>query len=189
MHKKISEELLIEGCIEGDRYAQKMLFENYRATMFAICMRYAKNKMEAEDVMIDGFMMIYSNMATFKKKGSFEGWMKRIMVNTAINNYRLNYKNYLVSSLDDEKHIEISDETEIYKDDLSSKILMDMIQSLPDGYRMVFNLFEIEGYSHKEIASMFNVSVSTTKTQLFYAKKALQNKIAKLNNKEMLYNK
>jgi len=94
MHKNISEEKLIEECIEGNRYAQKMLFEKYRSLMFAICMRYAKNRAEAEDVMIDGFMKIYSNLNNFRKEGSFEGWLKKIMINSAINNYRSNLKHY-----------------------------------------------------------------------------------------------
>jgi len=177
MHKKISEDWLIDGCIEGDRYAQKMLFEKYKATMFAICMRYAKNKMEAEDVMIEGFMVVYSNLNQFKGKGSFEGWIRRIMVNTAINNYRSNIKNYMVSSIDDEAYFEIKDEPTEYKDEFPSNVLMEMIQSLPEGYRMVFNLYEIEGYSHKEIAKLLDVTVGTTKTQLYHAKKTLQNKI------------
>ena len=178
MHKKISEDLLIDGCIEGDRYAQKMLFEKYQATMFAICMRYAKNKMEAEDVMIDGFMVVYSSLSQFKGKGSFEGWIKRIMINTAINNYRSNLKNYMSLSIDDESYFEIKDEPEHHNEEFPTDVLMGMIQSLPEGYRMVFNLYEIEGYSHKEIAKLLDVSIGTTKTQLFHAKKALQNKIA-----------
>ena len=101
MHKKISEDLLIDGCIEGDRYAQKMLFEKYQGTMFAICMRYAKNKMEAEDVMIDGFMVVYSSLSQFKGKGSFEGWIKRIMINlscgSAITTASLQYSRALYS--------------------------------------------------------------------------------------------
>ena len=93
MHKTISEEKLIQGCVEGSRYAQKVLYEKYQSLMFAICMRYAKNRDEAEDVMIDGFMKIFSKISEFRKQGSFEGWLKRIMINTAINNYRLNIWN------------------------------------------------------------------------------------------------
>lgn len=186
MHKIISEDWLIDGCIEGDRYAQKMLFEKYQATMFAICMRYAKNKMEAEDVMIDGFMVVYSNLSQFKGKGSFEGWIRRIMVNTAINNYRSNLKNYMVSSIDNEAFFDIKDETDHYKEEFPTNVLMEMIQSLPDGYRIVFNLYEIEGYSHKEISKLLDVSVGTTKTQLYHAKKTLQNKIAIYKQGRML---
>ncbi len=185
MHKNISEDSLIKGCIEGDRYAQKMLFEKYKATMFAICMRYAKNKMEAEDVMIDGFMMVYSNLNSYKKKGSFEGWIRKIMINTAINNYRSNLKNYLVKSIDDEDYLDIRDDSVNNHENISSKYLLDMIQTLPDGFRIVFNLYEIEGYTHKEIASLLDISINTAKTQLFYAKKALRNKLMKFNNGEL----
>ena len=101
MHKSISEKELIEGCVEGNRYAQKVLYEKYRSLMFAICMRYAKNKDEAEDVMIEGFMKIFTKIKEFRKEGSFEGWLKRIMVNSAINNYRSNLKHYYNSQIDD----------------------------------------------------------------------------------------
>ncbi|MFZ4739920.1 MAG: RNA polymerase sigma factor [Bacteroidales bacterium] len=185
MHKNISEEKLIEGCIEGNRYAQKMLFEKYRSLMFAICMRYAKSKNEAEDVMIEGFMKIYSSLSEFKKKGSFEGWLKRIMVNAAINNYRSNLKHYYNTTIDDDNFLEIRDEKDNFKTNYSAEYLINLIQGLPDGYRMVFNLYEIEGYSHKEIAEIMNISISTAKTQLFYAKKTLQKKLTKINQDEM----
>ncbi|MFZ4401143.1 MAG: RNA polymerase sigma factor [Bacteroidales bacterium] len=185
MHKNISEEKLIEGCIEGDRYAQKMLFEKYRSLMFAICMRYAKSKDEAEDVMVDGFMKIYTSISEFKKKGSFEGWMKKIMVNSAINNYRSNLKHYYNSSIDDDNYLQIENEKDDFKTHYSAEYLIKLIQALPDGYRMVFNLFEIEGYSHKEIAEIMGISISTAKTQLFYAKKTLQKKLTKINKDEI----
>ncbi len=186
MRKDISEETLIEECIEGNRYAQKMLFEKYRSLMFAICMRYAKSSDEAEDVMLDGFMKIYSRLSEFKKKGSFEGWLKKIMVNSAINNYRSNLKHYYNSTIDDnENFLEIGNEADDFKTNYSAEYLIKLIQGLPDGYRMVFNLYEIEGYSHKEVAKIMNISISTAKTQLFYAKKALQKKLAKINQEEM----
>ncbi len=185
MHKNISEENLIEGCIDGNRYAQKMLFEKYRSLMFAICMRYAKNKDEAEDVMIDGFMKIYSSIKDFKMKGSFEGWLKRIMVNAAINNYHTNLKHYYNAQIDDENFHEIGNDTDDFKTNYSAEYLIRLIQGLPEGYRMVFNLYEIEGYSHKEIAEIMKISISTAKTQLFYAKKTLQKKLANINQEEM----
>jgi RNA polymerase sigma factor (sigma-70 family) len=185
MHKNISEEKLIEECIEGNRYAQKMLFEKYRSLMFAICMRYAKNRAEAEDVMIDGFMKIYSSLSEFKRKGSFEGWLRKIMVNSAINNYRSNLKHYYNSTIDDEKSYEIENKIDDFKTNYSAEYLIKLIQELPDGYRMVFNLYEIEGYSHKEVAEIMSISISTAKTQLFYAKKSLQKRLAKISQEEM----
>ncbi len=163
-----------------------MLYEKYRTLMFAICMRYAKNKDEAEDVMIEGFMKIFSKIKEFRKEGSFEGWLKRIMINSAINNYRANLKHYYNLQIDDEESfLEIMDETDYFKSTYSADYLLKLIQELPDGYRMVFNLYEIEGYSHKEIAESLNISVSTSKTQLFYAKKALKSKLEKINQEEI----
>ncbi|MCX6230673.1 MAG: sigma-70 family RNA polymerase sigma factor [Bacteroidetes bacterium] len=186
MHKRIPEDKLIEECIEGKRYAQQLLFEKYRSLMFAICMRYAKSKAEAEDVMVDGFMKIYSSLHEFKKKGSFEGWLKRIMVNTAINNYRANIKHYYNTSIDDEEHIlDVDSNEDQFKTSYSAEYLIMLIQNLPDGYRMVFNLYEIEGFSHKEVAEIMGISVSTAKTQLFYAKKTLQKKLISEHKKDM----
>lgn len=185
MHKTISEEKLIQGCVEGSRYAQKVLYEKYQSLMFAICMRYAKNRDEAEDVMIDGFMKIFSKISEFRKQGSFEGWLKRIMINTAINNYRLNLKHYYNVQIDDEKYFEIKDDKDVFKSEYSADYLIKLIQDLPDGYRIVFNMYEIEGYSHKEIAETLNISVSTAKTQLFHAKKTLKSKLSKINQDEI----
>jgi RNA polymerase sigma factor (sigma-70 family) len=185
MHKSISERELIDGCVEGNRYAQKVLYEKYRSLMFAICMRYAKNKDEAEDVMIEGFMKIFTKIKEFRKEGSFEGWLKRIMVNSAINNYRSNLKHYYNSQIDDENFLELKDETDTFKNTYSAEYLIKLIQDLPDGYRMVFNMFEIEGYTHKEIAEILNISLSTSKTQLFHAKRTLKNKLAKINQEEI----
>lgn len=185
MHNSISEEKLIDGCIEGNRYAQKVLYDKYRSLMFAICMRYAKNKDEAEDVMIEGFMKIYTKVKEFRKEGSFEGWLKRIMVNSAINNYRSNLKHYYNAEIDDGTYLEIKDETDSFKNTYSAEYLIKLIQELPDGYRIVFNMFEIEGYSHKEIAETLNISVSTAKTQLFHAKRTLKSKLTKINQEEI----
>jgi RNA polymerase sigma-70 factor (ECF subfamily) len=130
-------------------------------------------------------MKIYSSLNDFKRKGSFEGWLKRIMVNAAINNYRSNLKHYYNSTIDDDNFLELKDEKDNFKTNYSAEYLINLIQGLPDGYRMVFNLYEIEGYSHKEIAEIMNISISTAKTQLFYAKKTLQKKLTKINQDEM----
>jgi RNA polymerase sigma-70 factor (ECF subfamily) len=154
--------------------------------MFAICMRYAKSKTEAEDVMVDGFIKIFSSLNEFKKKGSFEGWLKRIMVNTAINNYRANLKHYYNTSIDNEDYlIEVDSNEDHFNNNYSAEYLINLIQNLPDGYRMVFNLYEIEGYTHKEVAEMMGISVNTAKTQLFYAKKSLQKKLLSNHQKDM----
>ena len=183
MHGNLSEEKIIKGCIEGNRYAQKELYDKYRSIMFAICMRYARNKDEAEDVLIDGFMKIFSKIKDFRGEGSFEGWLKRIMINTAINCYRLNLK-YNNSISIDNSAFDIKDEADIFKKTYSADYLTKLIQELPDGYRVVFNMYEIEGYSHKEIAKELNISVSTAKTQLFHAKKSLKNSLLKIKKEE-----
>lgn len=131
--------------------------------------------MEAEDVMMEGFMIVYSKINNYKGEGSFEGWIKRIMINTAINNYRSNIKHYFHTDVNE---IEESIKTEnINIEKTDEKIIIKVIQSLPEGYRMVFNLYAVEGYSHKEIAEMLEIAESTSKSQLSKARKILREKL------------
>lgn len=175
MHKTVSDDELIRGCIEGNRYAQKVLYDKYQALMFAICLRYTRNKEEAEDVLIEGFIKIFTKIKEFRNEGSFEGWLKRIMINTAINNFRYNSKKMYINIIDN--GVDVRDDADIFKNNYSAEYLIKLIQQLPDGYRIVFNMYEIEGYTHKEIARELDISISTSKTQLFHAKKLLRNKI------------
>jgi RNA polymerase sigma factor (sigma-70 family) len=169
-------DIIIEGCLRGDRICQKKLFERFSGKMLAVCMRYAKHKMEAEDLLQDGFVKVFLNLDQFKNEGSFEQWIRRIMINNAIKNYHKKSNQNELSGLDNVQ--ESGHEPEIL-DQLSERELLNMIAELPDGYRMVFNLFAIEGYSHKEISENLNIEESTSRSQLVKARKVLQEKLTK----------
>ena len=167
-----TEKEIIEGCLKRKRRAQKVLFEKYHASLMGICMRYSKSKSEAEDVLLMGFTRILKKIKTYSGKGSFEGWMKRIVVNIAIDNYRHNNKYYFHESIE-ETHVDLEFANYI-PDNLAVEEILKTIQNLPNGYRIVFNLFAIEGYSHKEIAEKLGITESTSKTQFLKARKKLQ---------------
>ena len=174
----ISEEKLIKACIAGDRAAQKQLYEQYNRLFFALCLRYMPSREEAEDVLIMGFTTIFEKIDTFKGEGSFEGWMRKVMVNTAISTIRANSTHYYQEDVED---VSIDAEIATYYNVTHSAIdvsdIMDQIQQLPDGGRSVFNLSVIEGYSYEEIADILNINIGTVRSQLARAKKLLQNKL------------
>jgi len=168
----ITQEDIIQDCIKGKRQAQKMIYDKYYRKMLGICQRYSSSKAEAEDIMLMGFMNIFSRIKSFTGSGSFESWMKKVMVNSAIDNFRKQkkYKDHLnIEDHTDEISLSTTDFHKIDKEDI-----LKMLWNLPAGYRIVFNLFAIEGYKHEEIAEMLNISVNTSKTQLFKARKMLQ---------------
>jgi RNA polymerase sigma-70 factor, ECF subfamily len=181
-----SDDQIIVGCLEGKRKAFSQLFESYAPVMLGVCMRYCKNRIDAEDVMQDGFIKVFSQIGKFRREGSFEGWIKRIMINAALDNYQSNLKRAFNEDIGDINRDSVPIEYPDQDDDLPDELnipharLMEMIQGLPDGYRMVFNLYAIENYSHKEIASLLGISESTSKTQLLKARKALRKKIEAL---------
>lgn len=177
---QFTEKEIIEGCIKGKRKAQKALFEKYHKVMLGICLRYANSYAEAEDVLIEGFMQVFKKIKTYKGTGSFEGWMKRLFVNRAIDNFRKNKKLNFYEDLENVQNKFVIQNNA--HDILSKKELLQTIQELPPGYRIVFNLYAIEGYSHKEIAEKLNISESTSKTQLMKAKNRLAKKINEMNN-------
>lgn len=179
-----SENQIIEGCVKCNRKAQKMLFDKYSPVLFAICLRYSKNREEAEDVLQEGFVKIYSNIKQYKGNGSFEGWLKKIMVNTAISNYRNSLKYYYHEEIGDLSE-DISDEGEP-EYEYSFADLMRIINELPDGYRVIFNMYVIEEYKHKEIAEILDIDVGTSKSQFSRAKKMLQKKLFELSAKRKL---
>lgn len=178
-----SEDQIIRGCLEGKRKSFSLLFDHYSPVMLGVCMRYCKNRIDAEDVMQDGFIKVFSQIHKFRGEGSFEGWIKRIMINAAIDNYQSNLKHAFHEDVDGIAHSSALVENPESDNDLPDgmniphKKLMEMIQELPDGYRVVFNLFAIENYNHKEIASMLKISENTSKTQLLKARKSLRKKI------------
>ncbi len=173
------EKKIISGCIRNEYKSQKMLYSKYYNVLMGICLRYCKSRVEAEDVLLTSFYRIYKNIKKFNKKGSFENWIKRIVVNTAIDNYRKNHKYYYNDDIDDFINHEILSET--MQDNFTVEEIMSKVNELPEGSRVVFNLYTIEGYSHKEISEILNVSESTSKTQLQRAKVTLQKKLLKLN--------
>ena len=167
-----SEEEIIKGCIKKKKKYQKLLFDQYAPVLMAVCMRYSHDRQSAEDILQDGFIKIFDNLKKFRFEGSLEGWMKRIMVNTALNHYRANLKSLYHQDID-----EISDVLPSSKDmyaDLQAKDIMALVQKLPPGYRTVFNMFDIEGFSHKEIAAKLGITENTSKTQLLKARKMLR---------------
>lgn len=174
-----SEEQIIEGCRKNDRKAQKLLYDRYASVLLGICLRYTKCRAEAEDVLQDGFVKIFLRIRQYKAEGSFEGWMKRAMINTAISNYRKNLKHYYQQEIGD---INESDNNfRAIDSDFTCEEMLDIIRDLPDGYRIVFNLFAVEGYKHKEIAEILNIDISTSKSQFSRAKKIIQKKLEVLS--------
>jgi RNA polymerase sigma-70 factor (ECF subfamily) len=179
----ISDQKIVEGCKAGKHKAYSMLYRKYSAVMLGLCLRYCKNLQEAEDVLQEGFIKVFSNVRKFRGEGSFEGWVKRIMVNCAIDHYQKNLKHSFHQNLDNlnEKIAEEEEVTGKYRDlGIDESELMKMIQELPDGYRIVFNMYAIEGYSHRDIAASLEISENTSKTQLMKARRALREKLEKV---------
>lgn len=172
---RTTEKELIKRCLDNDNAALKELYDAYAPKMFGVCLRYAKNEMEAEDILQDGFIKIFSNLHRFKYEGSFEGWLRRTFVNTAINNYKKNLKHAREMDIDDVEAENLKDEKVL--DRISADEILAIVQSLPEGYKVVFNLNVIEGYTHKMIGQMLNVSENTSKSQLLRAKRLLREKI------------
>lgn len=181
-----SDNQLIRECIDGKRKAYSQLFQQYAPVMLGVCMRYCKNRIDAEDVMQDGFIKVFGQIHKFRGEGSFEGWIKRIMINAAIDNYQSNLKHAFHEDVDEitlsNDFAENVDGDDDLPDEMNipHKKLMEMIQELPDGYRVVFNLYAIENFNHKEIAALLRISENTSKTQLLKARKALKKKIEAL---------
>lgn len=168
---RANEKELIKGCIRRDKTAQKYLYESFSSKMYALCCRYVKDSMEAEDVLVTAFTKILERIHQYKGEGSFEGWIRRVVVNEALTYLRRNRSMYI------ETELEAADRDPDYQhisDHLEAEDLMKMIQELPSGYRMVFNLYAIDGYSHKEIAEQLNISENTSKSQLSRARICLQ---------------
>jgi RNA polymerase sigma-70 factor (ECF subfamily) len=168
----MTEEQLVKACISGNASAQKEFYDLFAKKMMGVCLRYTNDYEEAQDVLQDGFIKVYAKLSKFVNKGSLEGWVRRIMVNTALDHYRKNKKF--------QKDVEIDsvsfklEKQEYIVEEINAQDLLKIIQSIPEGYRVVFNLFAIEGYSHKEIAEQLGVTESTSKSQYSRAKKMLR---------------
>ncbi len=167
---------LIKGCLEKDRQAQNGLYKLFSGKMLNLCFRYSRSREEAEDTLVEGFMKVFENMHQFKKKGSLEGWIRRIMVNTAIEKYRRANKLYRTVQLNEVREVDFSAESIL--NEIHVKDLISLIQKLPSGYQIVFNLYVFEGLKHKEIAEKLGISEGTSKSNLFDARAILQKGIA-----------
>src|SRR5690606_25043543 len=165
--------------VENNRQAQQKIYSNYAPKMLSVCRQYIKDIHHAEDLMITAFMKVFTNLKNFENKGSFEGWIRRIMINECISHLRVNKK---VSFLEDEYYSE--DVFNNIESGLSVDDIQFLIDSLPDGYKMIFNLYAIEGYKHKEIAEMLGINEGTSKSQLSHARRILQEQISKMRNYE-----
>ena len=173
----LGEQQMIARCRKGDRAAQKALFDSLSPKMFAICIRYMGSREAAEDVLQEGFISLFSKLDSYSGEGSFEGWARKVFVNTALMTLRRN--DVMRQSEDIESARSISGNDVSALQSISYKELMGMIAELPPGFRTVFNLFLIEGYSHKEISGMLGISEATSRSQLQRARVMLQNRIKK----------
>jgi RNA polymerase sigma factor (sigma-70 family) len=171
------EQQLISECLIGDRAAQKRLYELYSGKMMAVCLRYCRDRETAKDLLHDGFLKVYTHLDSFKGAGSFEGWIRRIMVNTSLE--------YLRKQNDEGYHLDVEEAYSLSDGDIGAlekmqaEELIRIIQQLPDTYRTTFNLFVVEGYSHKEIAEVMNITESSSRVYLTRARQMLQSLLAK----------
>jgi len=170
---------LINDCQKNNRKAQEQLYRLYSPKLFSVCLKYSRNYTEAQDNLQDGFLIIFNKIEQYSFKGSFDGWLKRIM----INNILLQYRNQTFLSLVNE---DVQDDAEIELDDdnITLDYLLKIIQELPDRYRLVFNLYVLDGYSHQEIADMLFINIGTSKSNLSRAKMILKEKIEQIKNED-----
>jgi RNA polymerase sigma factor (sigma-70 family) len=170
-----SEDKLIKDCLSGDRHAQYELYQRFSGVLFGICLRYTRNRAEAQDLLQEAFIRIFAKLESFGFKGSFEGWLKRLVINQAINFRRDNLKHLFVNSYADPPELMNDDDSEPFSaSSISGDRLLQMVQSLPDGYRLVFNMYVFENLPHLQIAEMLEISENTSKTQLMKARNKLK---------------
>lgn len=166
---------IIEGCRKGDRRAQKELYDSLAPKMYAVCLRYMGDSESAKDILQDGFVTLFTKIDSYSAEGSFEGWARKIFVNTALMSLRKH--NVLRDSEDVEAAWNISSEDVSPLESISQRELLELVSQLPPGFRTVFNMYIVEGYSHKEIAEILGVSEATSRSQLQRARAVLQGKI------------
>jgi RNA polymerase sigma factor (sigma-70 family) len=168
-----TESTLIKGCIKGDRKFQELLYHKYARTMYAICLSYTKDRATAQDILQDSFVKVFDKIKTFNQQGSLEGWIKRIISNTAIDHFRK--KSTLSDYVQYDQVFNESDTGGNALDHINAQEVLEQVTKLPDGARVIFNLYAIEGYSHKEISKKLNISIGTSKSQFSRARNILQN--------------
>jgi RNA polymerase sigma factor (sigma-70 family) len=165
---------LISGCINGDRKMQEILYYRFSPKMYSVCLRYSNNTDDAQDLLQDGFIKVFKNLDKFRGEGSFEGWLRRIFVNTSIEQFRKKTK---ITTVTDKQENYIEDKEWNAFESLAEKDIIKIVQELSPGYRQVFNMYIIEGFSHKEIGDILGISEGTSKSQLARARVILQKKI------------
>ncbi len=175
----MTEDELILGCIKEDESCQREIFRKYAGKMLAVCMRYARNNMDAEDIVQDAFIKVFDKMSQFKFQGSFEGWIRKIVVNTALKKYTVIRYDKEISGYEVTERNESTMDPSAYSH-LNEKELLALINNLPDGYRLIFNLFVVEGYQHEEIAVMLGIQPGTSRSQLVKARNMLKNRILQM---------
>jgi len=180
LHQEENE--IIDLAVANNRQAQQRIYAKFSPKMLSVCRQYIKDVHIAEDVMITAFMKVFVNLSQFEKKGSFEGWIRRIMINECISGIRAYKKVNFIEDSNGYEEIEYETDLQFSVEDIQS-----LIDSLPDGYKIVFNLFVIEGYKHKEIATMLGITEGTSKSQFSQARKMLKSQIEILKNREKNY--
>lgn len=177
--KYFSEDYILKGCQKGERKAQEMLYHQYAKKMYNVCLGYAYDEELAKDLLQEGFVKVFKNINNFKNSGSLEGWIRKIMVNNAIDYFRSNKKNrrftdFNEESFNDENYVISNEGVEnLYQQDF-----LNLIKNLPEKYRIILNLYFLEGYNHKEIAERLDINIGTSKSQLFKAKKFLKKRLS-----------
>lgn len=179
--ESMSDEEMLEGCQANQEIAQKYLFDKYSRVMTGVCLRYADSYEEAQDIVQDAFIKVFKKIGTFSGKGSLEGWIRRIMVNTSLD-YLRSIKNERFNVNVDDVSFKLKENQQIVSS-MQAEDLLKIIRTLPTGYRTVFNMYAIEGYSHKEIADELNISENTSKSQYSRARALLQKKLETIDNK------
>jgi RNA polymerase sigma-70 factor (ECF subfamily) len=181
-----SDKEIIDGCARHDRRSQQMLYEKYSRYLLGVCMRYSTDKAEAEDILQESFLKIYFNIKEYSGTGSFTGWLRKVAVNTAITHYHKNLKYRY--HIDIEEYVTVETGVTSFEEDFfTSDELYKVLNQLPTGYRMVFNLYAVEGYKHKEIADMLSIDTNTSKSQYSRAKAVIREKLEKLRKLKKNY--
>jgi RNA polymerase sigma factor (sigma-70 family) len=182
----MSDQQIIEGCARHERKAQRMLYEKYSRLLLGVCMRYAVNKAEAEDILQDSFLKIFFRIKDYSGTGSFTGWLRKVVVNTAITHYHLNLKYRYYVEIDEYVSVE-SGVAGFEEDFFTADELIGVLSELPAGYRMIFNLYAIEGFKHKEIAEMMGIDTNTSKSQYSRARAVMRGKLERLRKLKNIY--
>ncbi|MCW3805972.1 RNA polymerase sigma factor [Plebeiibacterium marinum] len=176
---------IIKRCQKNNSKAQRLLYDTFSPWLFGVCLQYCKDRTEAEDNLQEGFIKIYTNIKKYRFEGSFEGWMRRIVVNTIIESFRKKHPVYFVESLENIVKDEPAD-TENTVEVINPKELLSMIEELPPKYKLVFNLYAMEGLSHQEISEVLGISTGTSKSNLSRARKILKDKLAVKKNDSII---